>query len=87
MLAALYADAAERHRAAQDQGAMDLKGLFNDLKIRLKTQFELMKDQTVRVLALILQMDTELKLLGQYSQSGQRHSLSADSDKFCHHER
>ena len=61
MLATLYADAAERHRAAQDQGAMDLKGLFNDLKIWLKTQFELTKDQTVHVLALTLRMDTELK--------------------------
>jgi hypothetical protein len=54
MLAALYADAAIRHRAAQDWGTMDLKGLFNDLKIWLETQFELTKDQTVSVLALIL---------------------------------
>ncbi|KIM81523.1 hypothetical protein PILCRDRAFT_495662 [Piloderma croceum F 1598] len=45
LLGALYADIAERHRQQQDQGSMDLKGLFNDLKIRLEGQFELTKDQ------------------------------------------
>jgi len=33
MLAALYSDAAERRRAAKEQGVADIKGLFNDLKI------------------------------------------------------
>ena len=48
LLATLYSDAAERHQAARDQSITDLKGLFNDLKIRLEAQFELTKDQNVR---------------------------------------
>jgi hypothetical protein len=46
-LAALYADIAERHRLQRDQGSMDLKGVFNDLKVRLEGQFEFTKDQMV----------------------------------------
>jgi len=49
VLAALYADIAERHRLVKDQGAVDAKGLFNDLKIRLEAKFELTKDQMVCV--------------------------------------
>ena len=61
ILTALYAEAAERRRAAQDQGFMDLKGLFNDLKIRLESQFELTKDQTVRALVIfVFVTDTDL---------------------------
>jgi hypothetical protein len=48
-LAAMYSEVAERRRLAQDQGAVDLKGLYNDLKIRLETQFELTKEQMVHV--------------------------------------
>jgi len=47
MLAALYSDAAERRRAAKEQGVADIKGLFNDLKIWLEGQFELTKEQMV----------------------------------------
>jgi hypothetical protein len=47
MLAALYSDAAERRRAAKEQGVADIKGLFNDLKIRLEGRFELTKEQMV----------------------------------------
>jgi hypothetical protein len=49
LLATLYSDAAERRRAAQEQGITDLKGLFNDLKIRLEGRFELAKDQNVHL--------------------------------------
>jgi hypothetical protein len=48
-LAAMFSEAAERRRLAQEQGAVDLKGLYNDLKIGLETQFELTKEQMVRV--------------------------------------
>jgi hypothetical protein len=47
MLAALYSEAAERLRQAQEQGFTDLKELFNDLKIRLEGRFELTKEQMV----------------------------------------
>jgi hypothetical protein len=47
MLAALYSEAAERRRVAQEQGFSDLKGVFNDLKIRLEGRFELTKEQMV----------------------------------------
>jgi hypothetical protein len=50
----MYAEAAERRRLAKDQDIMDLKGLFNDLKIRLEGQFELTKEQMVRASALHL---------------------------------
>jgi hypothetical protein len=53
-LAAMYAEAAERRRLAKDQDIVDLKGLFNDLKIRLEGQFELTKEQMVRANALHL---------------------------------
>jgi hypothetical protein len=60
-LAALYADIAERHRLAKDQGAMDAKGLFNDLKIRLEAQFELTKEQMVCIFNIQLQTDAKLQ--------------------------
>jgi hypothetical protein len=60
-LAALYADIAERHRLAKDQGAMDAKGLFNDLKIRLEAQFELTKEQMVCIFNICLQTDAKLQ--------------------------
>jgi hypothetical protein len=47
VLAAIYADSAERRRLAQEQGFMDLKELFNDLKIRLQGNFALTKEQMV----------------------------------------
>jgi len=50
----MYAEAAERRRLAKDQDIMDLKGLFNDLKIRLEAQFELTKEQMVHANALHL---------------------------------
>lgn len=45
VLAALYSEAAERRRVAKEQGFADLKGLFNDLKVRLEGRFELTKEQ------------------------------------------
>jgi len=60
ILTALYAEAAERRRVAQDQGFMDLKGLFNDLKIRLESLFELTKDQMVCALVFALETDAEI---------------------------
>ena len=86
LLGALYADIAERHQQQQDQGSMDLKGLFNDLKIRLEGQFELTKDQMVRVITSALITDTELKKLEQYSQSHQRHDLRAHPHQFRYDE-
>jgi hypothetical protein len=63
-LAALYTDIAERHQLAKDQGAVDTKGLFNDLKIRLEAQFELTKDQMVCIYNNIhLQIDADLSTL------------------------
>jgi len=62
-LAALYADIAERHRLAKDQGAVDAKDLFNDLKIRLEAQFELTKDQMVCVYNIHLRTDADLSTL------------------------
>jgi hypothetical protein len=56
LLAALYSDAANRRRAAQEQGVADLKGLFNDLKIRLEGKFELTKEQMVCYLQTVSEM-------------------------------
>jgi hypothetical protein len=50
----MYAEAAERHHLTKDQDIMDLKGLFNDLKICLEAQFELTKEQMVHANALHL---------------------------------
>lgn len=47
MLAVHYEDVAERHRLAKDQGSMDLKGLFNDIVVRLGGSYEMTKDQQV----------------------------------------
>jgi hypothetical protein len=47
MLAALYSEATERLRQAQEQGFTDLKELFNDLKIRLEGRFGLTKEPMV----------------------------------------
>jgi hypothetical protein len=62
-LAALYANIAERHQLSKDQGAMDTKGLFNDLKIWLEAQFELTKDQMVCVYNIHLRTGTDLQTL------------------------
>ena len=56
LLAALYSDAADRRRAAQEQGVADLKGLFNDLKIQLEGKFELTKEQMVCYLQAVSEM-------------------------------
>jgi hypothetical protein len=47
MLAAIYADGADRRRIAREQGSMDMKVFFTDLKIRLEGSFTLTKEQTV----------------------------------------
>jgi hypothetical protein len=47
LLAAIYADGADRRRIAREQGSMDMKEFFTDLKIRLEGSFTLTKEQTV----------------------------------------
>ena len=47
LLLAIFSDAAERRRDRQDQEALDIKGVWNDLKIRLQLTFQLTKDQLV----------------------------------------
>jgi hypothetical protein len=41
LLAAIYADGADRRRIAREQGSMDMKEFFTDLKIRLEGSFTL----------------------------------------------
>ena len=49
VLVAIYADSAERRRFAQEQVFIDLKELFNDLKICLQGNFALTKEQMVHL--------------------------------------
>ena len=46
-LAAIYANGADRRRIAQEQGSMDMKEFFTDLKIRLEGSSTLTKEQIV----------------------------------------
>ncbi|KIM71253.1 hypothetical protein PILCRDRAFT_830465, partial [Piloderma croceum F 1598] len=49
LLAAIYADSADRRRIAREQGSMDMKEFFTDLKIRLEGSFTLTKEQTANI--------------------------------------
>lgn len=60
MLAAIYADAAERRRVEADRGFKDLKDLFADLKIRLEGTFTLTKEQSVSHFMFKLSSQTQL---------------------------
>lgn len=52
MLAVHYKDVSERHRLSRDQGSMDLKGVFNDIMVRLGGSYEVTKDQQVCMIDL-----------------------------------
>jgi len=47
LLAAIYADGADRRQITREQGLMDMKEFFTNLKIRLEGSFTLTKEQMV----------------------------------------
>lgn len=53
MLAASFADMSERHRLAADQGAVDLKGLYQDIMAQLSGTYSLTNEQKASLWSLI----------------------------------